>query len=491
MNWMELAWPMLASASLIVALAHAVIWIARPGQRVHLALSFAAASVAALALLELASYAARLPAEIATYLRWMHLPVTVMVVSLLYILHRWFGLGSVRIAYGAAALRLLALAVNFLVGDNLNFLAVTDVGRSVWFGVPVSHPIGVTNPAVALGQLSNVLVLVYIGQTILHAVRQPRPDRRAALIVAGSWFVLMGIMVASAVLMVFGLPRPPLVAASGFLLVVVTTSYCLVSELIRSQRMVMELQESELRRLRSEQEVATERACLAHMSRVTTLGELSGSLVHELNQPLAAILSNAQAAQRLLRRDAVDVPEIQEIVADIIDNDRRASEVIGRMRGFLRKETYAHAPVAVNEIVSDCVRMMRSELHDQRVTLELDLAEDVPACMGDRVQLQQVLVNLIMNGCDAMQSSTAAAVLGIRTRPWQGGARVEVTDAGSGIPEGRQEQIFSPFETTKASGLGMGLAVCRTIIRAHGGTIEAENVPPKGARVSFNLPPQG
>ena len=227
------------------------------------------------------------------------------------------------------------------------------------------------------------------------------------------------------------------------------------------------------------------------MSRVTTLGELSGSLVHELNQPLAAILSNAQAAQRLLRRDAVDVPEIQEIVADIIDNDRRASEVIGRMRGFLRKETYAHAPVAVNEIVSDCVRMMRSELHDQRVTLELDLAEDVPACMGDRVQLQQVLVNLIMNGCDAMQSSTAAAVLGIRTRPWQGGARVEVTDAGSGIPEGRQEQIFSPFETTKASGLGMGLAVCRTIIRAHGGTIEAENVPPKGARVSFNLPPQG
>lgn len=491
MNWMQLTWPMLASASLIVAIAHVVIWIARPPQKAHLALSLAAVSVAALALLELAAYRTVVPAELATYLRWMHLAIAVMVLSLLYVLHHWFGYGSTRIVVAAAATRLVALALNFMVGDNLNYLAVTEVGRSVWMGVPISHPIGETNPSVLVGQISNALVLVYVGQTILHALRNPSKDSRAALIVAGSWFLVIGIMVVSTLLMIFGLPRPPLIAAMGFLLVVVTTSYCLVSELIRSQRMVVELQASELRRLRSEQEVATERASLAHLSRVTTLGELSSSLVHELNQPLTAILSNAQAAQRLLRREPPDMAEIHEILVDIIDNDRRAGEVIGRMRGFLRKEPYEHAPLAMNEIVTDCVRMMRSELHDQRVTVHLDLAPDLAPCMGDRVQLQQVLVNLIMNACESMQSSKEDHVVSIRTRASEDGVLTEVLDAGAGIPEAMLEQIFAPFETSKATGMGMGLAVCRTIIRGHGGSIQAENVAPYGARFFFNLPRHG
>ncbi|WP_190285778.1 sensor histidine kinase [Montanilutibacter psychrotolerans] len=377
------------------------------------------------------------------------------------------------------------------MGDNLNFLAVEEVGRSTWWGVSLSHPIGEANPWVVVAQVSNALVLIYIGQTIARAMRKPAPIRNAALVVGGSWFLLIGIMLASAVLMTLGLPRPPLIAAPGFVIVLVATSYRLVSELVRSNRLAMQLQESELRRLRSEQEVATERACLAHLSRVTMLGELSGSLVHELNQPLAAILSNAQAAQRILRRDPSDLSEIPEILSDIIENDRRAGEVIGRMRGFLKKEAREHAPLAINEVVQDCMRLMRSELLDQRVAVCMNLTPGLPSCLGDRVQLQQVLLNLVMNACDAMQSSPGQRVVRVHTAPSEVGVLTEVADVGDGIPEAMLERIFAPFETTKATGMGLGLAVCRTIIQAHGGRIWAENDAPRGARVCFELPRQG
>lgn len=491
MNWIQLVWPMLASACLTAGLAHAVVWSARPAQRAHLAFALAAMSVAALALLELRAYRTLSPAEIASCLRWMHVAITVMVLALLYALHHWFGYGSARIAIAAAALRVMALVINFTVGENLSFLAITDVGRSTWWGVQISHPIGDANPWVALAQISNALVLVYIGQTVLHALRKPTPESRAAVVVGGSWFLLIGIMIASAILMTLGLPRPPLIAAPGFVIVVVATSYCLVSELVRSHRMEMDLRESELRRLRSEQEVATERANLAHLSRVTTLGEMSSSLVHELNQPLAAILSNAQAAQRILRRDPPDTLEIQEILSDIVDNDRRAGEVIGRMRGFVRKEVREPAPLLVNDVVQDCLRLMRSELLDQHVTMRLELASGLPSCLGDRVQLQQVLLNLIMNACEAMPRSSGERIVRVRTTPSPDGVLTEVIDAGDGIPEAMLERMFTPFETTKATGMGMGLAVCRTIIQAHGGRIWAENVTPQGARVCFDLPRRG
>ena len=482
---------MLASASLVVGLAHALVHAARPMHRVHLAFALAAISIGLLAMLEFAIYRTQSPATMAVLIRWMHAAIAVMVLSLLYVLHHWFGYGSARIAIAAAALRVLALVVDFTVGDNLNFLAVEGIGRSVWWGVPVSHPIGVANPWVILGHASNALVLVYIAQTIVRARSQPASARNAAWIVGGSWFLLIGAMVGDAVLMAFGLPRPPMIAVPSFVLVVVATSYWLVNELFHSHRLAMRLQESELRRLRSEQEVATERETLAHLSRVTMLGELSASLVHELNQPLTAILSNAQAAQRILGRNPGEIGEVQEILSDIIDNDRRAGQVIGRMRGFLRKEAQEHAPLSVNEVVQDCIRLMRTELLERRVAMRLDLAPGLPDCLGDRVQLQQVLLNLIVNACDAMQAAPGERVVRVRTSSSQAGVLTEVTDFGTGIADAMIDRIFEPFETTKSTGMGLGLSVCRTIVQAHHGRIWAENATPAGARVSFHLPRHG
>ncbi len=227
-------------------------------------------------------------------------------------------------------------------------------------------------------------------------------------------------------------------------------------------------------RRRMEDELAVEREGLAHLSRVTMLGELSGPLAHELNQPLAAILSNAQAAQRILRRDPSDVHEVQEILADIVENDRRAGHVISRLRSLLRKEAREHVRLNLNDVVQECMRLMRNDLLNRRVECRVVLAPGLPRCRGDRIQLQQVLLNLIINACDALPAVGERTVV-VRTTASELGVRTQVEDTGHGIAPDMMERIFVPFETTKATGMGMGLAVCRTIIHAHGGRIWAEN----------------
>lgn len=227
----------------------------------------------------------------------------------------------------------------------------------------------------------------------------------------------------------------------------------------------------------AERELLRQHAELAHLSRVSMLGELSGSLAHELNQPLTAILSNAQAARRLLDRDVPDVAEVREILNDIVEQDRRAGDVIQRLRLMLKKGEVQRQPLDVTELILESLRLMRGELSGRGVAVTTELAADLPTVSGDRVQLQQVLLNLVMNASDAMAALEPAdrRLLVRAERDGGGGVRVSVSDRGCGIPADRLGAIFEPFVTTKAEGLGLGLAVCRTIVRAHGGEIWAEN----------------
>ena len=240
-------------------------------------------------------------------------------------------------------------------------------------------------------------------------------------------------------------------------------------------------------RRRREREAAEQRDELAHLSRVAMLGELSGALAHEINQPLSAILSNAQAAQRLLRHDPPELAEIDEILADIVADDRRAGDVILRLRKWLRKEHVEHESLSVNGIVLDTLHLVRADLLHRGVDVHLELAGELPRVSGDRVQLQQVLLNLVMNGCDAMEGRPMK-VLRLRTLRADDGVRVEVIDRGHGISPAIARSMFDPFQTTKSSGMGMGLAVCRSIVEAHGGRIVADDLPEGGARVRFALP---
>jgi two-component system, LuxR family, sensor kinase FixL len=239
---------------------------------------------------------------------------------------------------------------------------------------------------------------------------------------------------------------------------------------------------------RAEAETALRRNELAHLSRVAMLGELSGSLAHELNQPLAAILSNAQAAQRILARGAGNLDEIREILKDIVEDDKRAGEVIKRLRALFRKEELRYRPLEINDVVLDVLRLMRSDLSNRDVTVSTELAAGLPRVEGDPIQLQQVLLNLVMNGCDAMDGAPGERRLTLRTAAADGEVEVSVADRGPGIPPADLQRIFDPFVSTKSDGMGLGLAVCRTIVDAHAGRLWAANNGDRGASFHFTLP---
>jgi two-component system sensor kinase FixL len=244
-------------------------------------------------------------------------------------------------------------------------------------------------------------------------------------------------------------------------------------------------------RKQAELEAARHRHELTHLSRVTMLGELSGSLAHELNQPLAAILSNAQAAQQFLKEDVFDVNELRQVLAEIVAEDKRAGEVIRHVRLLFRKgEVGQHfGNLDINEVVQDVLKLMRNDLANQGVTVQTELAENLPAVQGDRVQLQQVLLNLMLNGCEAMIDRDPSECQLLITSGMENSAvHVSVRDRGGSIPEETMERVFEPFFTTKADGMGLGLSVCRTIIEAHRGNISVRNNADGGATFHFSLP---
>lgn len=241
-------------------------------------------------------------------------------------------------------------------------------------------------------------------------------------------------------------------------------------------------------RRRIENEVVKQREEMAHLSRVASLGELSGALAHELNQPLCSILSNAQAAQRLLARDVRDDDALQEILADIVSEDRRAGEVIVRLRALLKRGETHLQPLDLHACMEEVMKLMHSELVARGVTVVRECPATVPPVMADHVQLQQVFINLIANACDAMDAVPAGQrVLTLRCRLEEDHLHVEVQDTGSGF-QMPVEELFEPFHTTKSKGLGMGLAICRTIVESHRGRLKAEACPEGGAVFHLHLP---
>lgn len=241
-------------------------------------------------------------------------------------------------------------------------------------------------------------------------------------------------------------------------------------------------------RKRAEMELAQQRDELAHLSRVTTVSALSGALAHELNQPLGIILSNTQAAQELLAQDPPALGEIGEILSDIVAADRRAAEIIQRLRALLKRGETSMQPLVLNELLEEVLHLTRSDLIGRGVLVDCDLAPDLPAVTGTRVQIQQVALNLILNAADAMaDNAPGTRRLHLTTVRCDDAVRITVRDEGIGLPADK-ERLFQAFFTTKTNGLGMGLAICRSIIAAHNGRIWAEPHPERGAIFHVELP---
>ena len=236
-----------------------------------------------------------------------------------------------------------------------------------------------------------------------------------------------------------------------------------------------------------EQEAREQRRELAHLTRVALLGELSGALAHELNQPLTAILSNAQAGQRLLAREPVDLAEIRDVLKDIADDDRRAGAVIHRLRAMLKKEELALQPLDLGEVTREVLDLAHSDLITRKVRVTTRLAAGLPLVRGDRVQLQQVLLNLVLNACESIDTGEPPERrLTITTARVADGVQVSVSDRGTGIAAGALSRLFEPFFTTKQHGLGLGLSICRSIVAEHGGRLWATNNEVEGG-ATFHL----
>jgi C4-dicarboxylate-specific signal transduction histidine kinase len=227
-----------------------------------------------------------------------------------------------------------------------------------------------------------------------------------------------------------------------------------------------------------------------HLARVAMLGELSGALAHELNQPLTAILSNAQAAQRFLRRQPPELGEVGEILQDIVDEDQRAGEIIRRLRRLFGNRETMRQQVNANELVVGVIRILRNDLLNHGVALTVELTSAPLVLQADQVQLQQVLINLLVNACDAMVAAPdggRAITVRVATEPDEQ-LHISVSDCGPGIAPAVLERLFEPFYTTKENGMGLGLSISRGIVGAHGGRLWAENGAQGGAVFHLCLP---
>jgi C4-dicarboxylate-specific signal transduction histidine kinase len=243
----------------------------------------------------------------------------------------------------------------------------------------------------------------------------------------------------------------------------------------------------------SDTELQQLRGQLAHAGRVSMMGQLASALAHELNQPLGAILRNAEAAELFMQDAEPNLDEVRAIIADIRKDDQRAGDVIDRLRALLKRRDIETRALSVSALLEEVRALTRADAAARGVKLAIQCAPDLPEIRGDRVHLQQVLINLIINGMDALGESRRAdarvIVSARRARP--GFVEVAVMDNGHGIPTDRLANVFDPFFTTKPHGMGMGLPISRTIIQTHGGNITAENVEGGGAAFRFTLPEDG
>jgi C4-dicarboxylate-specific signal transduction histidine kinase len=249
------------------------------------------------------------------------------------------------------------------------------------------------------------------------------------------------------------------------------------------------LQAESLERKHAEEAWREAQAELARVSRVTTMGELTASLAHEVNQPIAAAVTNANTCLRWLTRDHPDLEEAREAASRIVKDATRAAGIISRVRLLFKKSPTQRELVDVNEAIREMIVLLRSEATRYNITVRMELAGDLPRIMGDRVQLQQVLMNLIVNSIDAMKEVDGARELAVKSqRTEKEEVLVSVSDTGIGLPPQQADQIFNAFFTTKPHGTGMGLRISRSIVESHGGRLWAADNSPRGASFCFSLP---
>lgn len=476
MNLVATLWPMIAATALTLGMVHLMVWWQNREKTERLFFALMTGSTAGMAFAEMGMMMATTPEECATAVRWLHPPTwtNFIAVSGFVLVH--LKAGRLWLAWTAFGLRTISLVINFTVGPNLNFRELTGLRHMDFLGSPVVLPVGVPSPFMILGQVALLIILAFVVDATVTVWR--RGERRRAVLTGGciAFFIAMGTF--HAVLSFWQILPMPTFSSPYFLGMILIAASDLTLETKRAATLEVELKDTRESRHKE----------VTHLGRVAAFGEISVSLAHEMNQPLGIILSNAQAAQRLLAKENPDLDEVREILGDIVTEDLRASESIQRMRALLKRGEVDRRPLDVNAVAGEVFQLMRNELSRRGVTLEPHLSPDLPMVSADRIQLQQVLLNLMLNACEAMDGNEPGKRrLHVSTTSDESVVSIDVRDAGRGLPAD-VESIFQPFHTTKEQGLGMGLAICRSIITAHHGQLWAERNETGGAVFHIVLP---
>ena len=480
MNWITIICSMIAASCLTVAGIHLLVWLRSRRAWTNLLLANCGLSAAVIVGCNIALMHADSATQSAALLRWMYVPLTWGLISLMLFVRQYLDAGRTWLMWSVIGVRAIALVVNFAMPVGVILRDVTTIQSVSILGERVMIPVGPANPWMLLGNVGVVLILVLFVDASLTARRQGRS--KEALLIGGILVPTMLLALLRAMLMVGGGPTVPTpyfisLVPLGVMLVM---SVSLSGNLLRGEALARELRESHER-------IGLATMELDRVSRLTAMGEFAAALAHETIQPITAMILEAKSSLRALPETGPGVEDARAGLISIVESGQRAAEVIHRNRELFRHRTVRTAPLDLNEVIAEARTFAGWRLNDSNVSIEVNLARNLPTVTGDRVELQQVVLNLIGNAIDAVESRPNPKVW-IRSSHNGNEVRIEVGDNGIGLGEVDTLRMFSLSYTTKPNGTGVGLSVSRAIVDAHHGRIWAEPNAEGGASFLFTLP---
>jgi signal transduction histidine kinase len=473
-NGLVVIWSMVSAACAMLGLVQLFLWINRPREPAYALSLLMAFAAAAVAIIEMNLFLTDEPERYQVILRWQNFAAAGVVVPMVWSVKAYLPIARTWLAALITALWVAGVIVNSFMPGNLTFTEVTSLERHVTpWGDPFFVPLGIANPFKWLADVTVLLVPLYLIDAAWRS-RRRHWGRRSAVISGGVMLFILFAGVHS-ILVDAGFIDSPYMISVAFLSVVLSLTWVLARDALQAREMA--------------DEVILARRETERLLRANLLGEVAGSLAHELNQPLAAILGNAQAAKSFMDRPEPDLDEVRHILDDIVRDDKRARDIIQDMRRLLQGDQSGYEKLNLEPLVREILQIAQTELAANDVSIRVKTDQGLAAVQGARVALQQVVLNLILNAERAIvETPDVRREILLHLCGDGDDVLLEVRDFGPGIAEELIDRIFDPFVTTRKNSVGMGLAFSRRIVESHGGRLTAENHPQGGALFRIRLP---